>query len=277
MSTFAAPKVSLDGPRPTERPYSLLRTVPVVDDLERFAATATIWPYPAGTAHGWAPCSAGSARDKDIDEQADQADFDAFVAYFGIECSSFTDLDDGLRERVTAVLQAVESHTVEHELATGAITGNPAFADAEADVLAAAAVKTLVGVALLEGAIAATGRAGVIHVDPRIGTGLAALNLVAARRGGGGLETVANGTPVVVGAGYQDITPDGEAAPTVDATHTQGWAYATGPVAVRRTPTMALLEAFEQDTNDQMLIAERPYLASWDTVLQAAVLIDLNL
>ena len=85
------------------------------------------------------------------------------------------------------------------------------------------------------------------------------------------LET-ANGTPVVSGMGYQGV--DTAALGTPGAT--QDWAFATGPVAVYLGPVVARTPKQVIDRSDNVVqyFAERYVLAVWDTVLQAAVLVD---
>jgi len=85
---------------------------------------------------------------------------------------------------------------------------------------------------------------------------------------------VATGTPIAVGRGYIDARPDGDSAPSA----CQSWAFATGPVQIRRTEPFVnpddIAEALARSTNDVAFYAERDYLHTWDRELQAGVLVD---
>ncbi len=181
-------------------------------------------------------------------------------------------------DRALAVFAAVESHGVELELSQGvALDGQPYLADSDAQVLASgAAVKPSLAFALLEQAIGVTARGGMIHATP----GTVA---IAEAQGwyfdvrGQKLYSRGNGTPIVNGTGYIGARPAGEAAPT----ETKWWAFATGPVDIRRGPVEILpgtvREALNRETNEITYRVERNYVVDWDTVLQAAVLVDATL
>ena len=91
------------------------------------------------------------------------------------------------------------------------------------------------------------------------------------------LVTRGCGTPIVVGTGYAGSHPVGSSVPTAK----QAWAYATGPVDVRRGDVIVnppeIKQALDRTTNEITYRVERDYLVDWDTVLQAAVLVDRTL
>lgn len=267
---LAAPAVSLDGPLPLPPEYSLLRQAEVVEgDLRSLAGGAGIWAYPTTLGRLWAPCQVGTFAEKDLDEDQVSAEFAPFGLYLPVSCSLMGVTEDELRSRARTVFEAVESEAVERELATGTIQPtNPYLGDTNADVLAAgAAQKPYVALALLEKAIAATGRKGIIHADP----GVTTMWALALENDGSQLRTIANNTLVISGDGYLDLHPVGESA----ATATQGWAFATGPVLVNRSP-IEVLFSIDHALNDGVAMAERNYLVTWDTALQAAVRVDLT-
>jgi hypothetical protein len=145
---------------------------------------------------------------------------------------------------------------------------NPFLGDSNVTVLGGAAVTPAVGLSWLENAIGATGRQGLIHASPA----------VAAAWGFDKLETgealyTVNGTPVAVGGGYANVTVDGD-----DPGDGEDYAFATGPVEVRLSEAITLsddiAESLDRSNNDVVIRAERYALATWDTALQAAVLID---
>lgn len=274
-----APPIVLAGPLPTPLPFGLFSAATIVGEPnERWGNGATIRPYPPGPPSTFDPCAAGTFRDKEIPDQPETPFFQAFGVYLADECSARgIGTDDALNDRARAAFAAVEQYAVEVEFATGArMPSNPYLADGNADVLASgAAVGLIESLALLELAIGDTGKAGVIHADRGTVSGWSSLG--ALRITGDKLLTF-NGTPVASGGGYAGATPEGEAAAAAE----QGWAYATGPVEVRRSPDIeiipgSLAEALDRSQNLVTYLAERNYLVDWDTQLQAAVLADRSL
>lgn len=274
-----APPINLAGPLPQPLPFGLFSAATIVPEAsDRWANGAVVRPYPPGPASTFDACSTGTFRDKEIPEQPDTPLFEAFGVYLADQCSSRgVGTDAALDGRARAAFAAVEQWAVEHEFATGSRQPtNPYLADGDAQVLASgAAVGLLEALALLELAIGDTGQAGIIHADRGIVSGWSSLG--ALRIAGDKLLTF-NGTPIAAGGGYNDVQPEGESAPTTDT----GWAFATGPVEVRRFPEIeiipgSLAEALDRETNLVTYLAERSYLVDWDTQLQAAVLADRSL
>lgn len=279
MSVTFGPPIILAGPLPQPLSFGLFSAATLVGEAsERWGNGANVRPYPPGPASTFDPCSSGTFRDKDIPEQPDGAFFQAFGVYLADQCAGRgIGTDEALTGRARAAFAAVEQYAVEQEFASGTLMpANPYLADGNADVLAAGAAVGLVeALALLELEIGDTGKAGIIHADRGIVAGWSSLG--ALRVAGQRLETF-NGTPVASGGGYRGVAPDGEAAPSSD----QGWAFATGPVEIRRSDEIEILpgsiaEALDRTTNLITYLAERNYLVDWDTQLQAAVLADRSL
>ena len=272
MSTATyGPRTSLDGPLPIAPPHSLLRAAQTIDEPDlRFLNGADIWAYPSEKAQLWAPCSEGSARDKGVGDDIALPRFGAFVAYLPIHCTRMGVGDSELEARASAQLTAVESEAVARELATGEIQpGNPFLGDASADLLNGGAATTPgVALAFLEDAIGATGKAGLIHATPSVAAAWSALGNAVVERGGK-LFTTGSGTPIAVDGGYIGADPASGASPAAG----QSWAFASGPVQIRRGP-VEQLPGFEREVNDVVIRAERSYLVVWDGALQAAVLVD---
>lgn len=275
--TTAGPPVYLDGPLPRAPRYTLLDTATVVDEPdEHYLNGAQVRPYPPETGGRWDPCSTGSFREKLAGEDlGDIPLFGAFGVFVPIRCTGM-DLqsDTDLQERALAVLAAVESSEVEDELANATALGElqPHLTDENADLLNSGNATPLVeALSLLVNAIADTGREGLIHADPA--TVLAWYAANALERDGQILRT-GTGTPVVSGQGYVGAVPEEDSAGASD----QSWAFATGPVEIRRTAPFVtpetLVEAMDRGQNDVDFRAERYYLITWDRVLQAAVLVD---
>jgi hypothetical protein len=261
-------RLDLDGPRPVAPPHSLLNTPGVVveRDSGRWLNGVNIVGYPDDTPSLWEPCAEGSFRVKDEGTGRPQAQFDPFVVYIPVTCSTFGSFD--IRAQAEAVLEAVESMGVEEGLAAG-IPGssNPYLADGNLNVVGGAAVSPAAALSYLENEIGKTGRKGMIHATPAVIAAWQKIRLA----GEDPLQT-ANGTPVVSGDGYIAVDPDDEAAPGTG----EDYIYATGPVEVRLGPVVIteLSESLDRSDNTVTFRAERYVLATWDTALQAGVLVD---
>ncbi len=238
-------------------------------------AGGQVYPYPSlddGDTHN--PCASGTNREKPDGGTVPMPEFAAFTAYVSETCTARGIGDDeAFAYRAVTALNALEAAIVEREFATGrAMPSNPYLADANVDILVASPLSPVEAMAQLENAIAATGKMGMIHVDPGTATALAAAT--ALDKEGAYLRAKATGTPIVVGYGYLGVAPDGEGVPA----STAGWAWATGPVQIRRSEVALLpgsiAEALDRMDNTVTYRAERHYLVDWDTELQAAVLVN---
>lgn len=267
MVQAAGIRLDLTGPRPVAPPHSLIKTPGVVQDgPARWLNGVNVIGYPSDTPLLWEPCSEGTFREKDEGTDRPQATFDAFVAYLPVTCSTFGAAE--LPEQAEAVMEATVSMAAEEAISQGIDgSGNPYFGDGNLTVLGGAAVSAAVGLSFLENAIGATGRGGMIHATPAI---VAALDLDKVT--GGGPLVTANGTPVVSGDGYIGADPDDEASPGTG----QDYMFATGPVEVRlgAVAITDLVESLDRSVNEVTFRAERYVLATWDTALQVAVLVD---
>lgn len=276
MSTMGPP-IYLDGPLPVAPQHSLLATATIVPtDSDRLGVGGAVWPYPPGLPLTWAPCSTGTFRTKADATGWDLPIFNAFTVYLPITCSSITAHSDGFEDRARLALQATESYAVARELSRGlADPLNPFLTDSNLHILAAgAAVTPDVGLSYLEDAIGATGKQGVIFTTPAVGAAMNGSGGYLLETVSGRLYTSANGTPVALDGGFIGASPSLHAALPAG----QGWAFATGPVQVRRTDiTMIpgeIAQATDRAINEVTFYAERDYLVTWDTALQAGVLID---
>ncbi len=291
-----APTWPVDGPVPSPPPYSLLSASRIVDDLdqtqvERWLNGVEVYPYVTGTARGWDAMKTGSNRlAKDEGDAISLPSFGALTVYLPETCSSFgiwgggmspEQAQDRFVARATAALAAVESAAIESELMSGDALGlQPHLGDGNGSFPNGnTATSVTNAIALLENEIAGTGRQGVIHCSPAFLTFAAQNRLIGPDpRGPGGnpvLRTI-NGTVVVPGYGYVGQSdPDGRTASSTG----QEWVYATGPVEVRRSPLIlvpeTVVQALDRAQNSITYRVERYVVASWDVVLQAAVLADL--
>lgn len=276
QATLGPPRV-LDGPVPIPPRYSLLVNAQIIDDLDyHWMAGGAVYPYPEledSGAHN--PCATGTEREKLEGGAVPLPEFGAFTAYVAETCTARGIGDDeAFKNRAVTALNGLEAAIVEHEFASGdAMPGNPYLANsALTNYQDLGTLKTVEALARLENAIAETGKMGVIHTDPATATAWASACTV--EREGAYLRAIATGTPIVVGYGYVGVRPDDEAAPPA----TSGWAWATGPVQIRRSGIEllpgTLAAALDRQNNVVTYRAERHYLVDWDTELQAAVLVD---
>lgn len=288
ISGTMGPPTWVDGPFPVVRPYRLVDVATIKDDPEgRWRNGAQVWSYPPDGAFTWNPCPEGTFEQglKFEGGAIPIPFFDAFQVYVAETCTARSTNVEDIREyinRAIAVFAAVESYGVEHVFAAGLFgSANPYLADTNADLLnGGTALSAIEALCELEQAIGETQRGGIIHADPATVTAWESTGFTLDRVGsgvGGKLVTRGCGTPIVVGTGYIGVNP--EAGPT--ATAKQSWAWATGPVDVRRGDVIEnppqLKQALDRTTNDITYRVERDYLVDWDTTLQVAVRVDRTL
>lgn len=283
--TFGPPLV-LDGPIPEAPPRRLLSVPGVLQnpggeddprlgndrERDRWMNGVSVYGYPEGEAFPWNPCSTGTWETKSDESSFPNPDFGAFTAYLPLSCSAFSLASDpeAFAKRAEVALDAIISQAIEKALSQGIPTmDNPFLGDAAVDILAAGKQTPVAGLAYLEDAIGATGRAGMIHATP--GTVTSWFATFPMQENESSLYTPA-GTVISVGGGYTGATVHGGS----DAGPGEAWAFATGPVrAWLASETMLdIKDVLERDDNDVTFRAERFALVEWDTSLQAAVLID---
>lgn len=281
QATLGPPFV-VDGPLPVAPKYGLLAAAKILPPSAdpHWMIGAEVHSYSPTMPYGWAPCLEGSTADTKYDGSDDtipMPEFGPFAVYVAVDCSTFTGRpDEELRQRIAAVFEAKEGFAVEQQLVAGTWQPeNPYMAKSgQAEVLSSAAVKPTEALALLETAIALKAEGGMIHATPGIATAWQDRYLI--EDVGGVMRTQAMGTPVAIGGGYIGQRPAGKAPST--ATGTKEWAWATGPIEIRRTgmeilaPT--LKESLDRAHNEIVERPERYYLVIWDTKLTAAVNVD---
>lgn len=283
----AGPLWRIDGPLPLAPRYGLLQaakaeSVQIVPDedggVERWINGVSVWPYPTDPARIFDAASlCGSAPEsKEEGDEIPLPVFSAFTVYLPVVCTTrvIGGEDEIFRARASAALAAVEGSAAESVLIGGAGLTTPYLGDGEGTYpnsnTKTSAINAL---ALLENEIAKSQREGVIHVTPALATVMAAGHAIS-DDGRGVLRTI-NGTVVIPGTGYVDaLHPIGHPA----ATSTEEWAFATGPVQVRRSAVFVNPETAAQATdrsiNKTVYRAERYYLVNWDTAVQSAVLVE---
>ena len=275
MSVMAVgPGRTIDGPLPEAPDHNLLATAEEINPDRWVSGGLVLWPFPTDLPSGVDPCLEGTFRQKDSGTESDgtHPEFPAFTVYQPIICTAFLNDFEGLKLRAEAVLNATDHLVAEQQLASGTYATAPYLGDgANNYVVLATGVAPEVGLSYLEQAIGETGKAGMIHADPATAAAWTIGRQLQER--GGRLETVARGTPVVVGDGYIGALADGVAAGVGSS-----WAFATGPVQYARGELVrlsdAIAESMDRESNTVVYIAERDLVVAWDLELQAAVSID---
>jgi len=277
MATFTAigPALDLSAPAPQAPCHSLLQTPGVVVERDggRFLNGVNFWQYPEATPSTWDPCDTGTFRTKDDGEGMGFSRFDTVVAYLPITCSAIGMDDQATQEffdRAEVALDATLSFAVEGLLVKGNPSStNPFLGDGNMTLAASGAKSPGVALSYLENAIGLTGQGGMIHATPATIAALQAFPL-----GGDTQERLetANCTKVVSGGGYIGAHPVGQTGPGA----TTDWAFASLPVEVRLSPivTTTVAQTLERSDNVLTYRAERAVLVSFDTQLQAGVLVD---
>ncbi len=175
-------------------------------------------------------------------------------------------------DRAMAAFAASESWAVEREFSKGLLLpGNPHLADANATILAGGTAQDpRTALSYLANAIGHTGQMGIVHADPATITAWGEFYIQASKDS---IVTI-DGNPIVRGSGYIGAVPSGQGALADGAS----WAFATNMVDIRRSEAFLTPERVDQalDRSDNTLTfrVERTYAVDWDTILQAAVLVD---
>jgi hypothetical protein len=266
--------IVVDGPLPRERVHTLLTVPGVVVGKESHWENGVIsFGYPEGVPTFWEDSLAGTFRVKDDGDGFPSGTFTTFTLYVPVSCTSAGMSPAEFAEKAGRVLEVTQAYGVEKALAAGvAGLNNPFLSDANMTDLTpgGGAVSARVGISYLEEALAATARGGMIHVTPAV---LDALQPVRVTDDPTVPLYTGAGTPIAVGAGYGDITPADESAPAA----TEDWIFVSGPVEVRIDDTVDLpdfSEALDRVNNDVTYRAEKVAVVSWDTALQAGILVD---
>ena len=281
----------IDGPPPIPPRYGLLpaanspsagvRVVPDVDPggRERWINGVEVYPYPPDCPLTFDACApASEAYGKEEGTNPTPPQFSAITLYQPVHCTSRGVGDQrAYTARAVQALEAKQTAALETELLTGAALSfaNPHLADGNGTFPYDDNITSPInGIALLEAEIAESCIMGLIHVSPQMAAFLRDRWVLDDRDGV--LRTI-NGNVVIPGFGYVlGATPAGHTE-ALEAEN-QEWIYASGPVDIRLSAVFVVpenvSEAVDRSTNDVIYRAERYALVTWDTVVQAAVLVD---
>jgi hypothetical protein len=274
-TTRMAGAISLDGPLPRPPEYDIT-TVAYPIDAERWRGGANLIPVPPAMPDSVDPCNDGTFRLKETPEVVDlPGTFSSFRAYLGEICSAqFIGDWNAWTERANEAMRARSSWALERQLADASFQDEPSLSDATVFPGGVSALPFVTAVAYLEGFIATSGEAGVLHITPQVAAQMGFNYL----RTDGEIAVTANGTRVIIGAGYSGAghpTSGGAGA----AAAGQSWIYATHDVLYAMSDDVialpdSLSEALDREINEIVYRAERDMLVAFDDGFLAAALAD---
>ncbi|UQA95622.1 cupin [Streptomyces halobius] len=176
--------------------------------------------------------------------------------YAGSECSTIGWSYNEAREHAEATLSLGEQQGLE-----AAFWRSKLIQDAVDLTPVEGPLSVAQGVAVLEGCLAESyGGVGTLHVPAGVAALLGCCDLVREDPTTGGLRTLA-GNCVVIGAGYsaENTGPGG-----VPADPGTAWMYITGPLVIRRGPSVTIPDrpgaSVNTRNNDRRVLVERTYV-----------------
>jgi hypothetical protein len=270
--------VSIDGPAPSPPALTLANAARIVtsgDDRWINGASTLDWPTDLPDVFDTCQQTSSSGHAKDAGTPAGSTDWASFTILQGVTCTtaSFYNPDEWINRARTS-LEAREDWRLGYEFWTGALqSANPHLTGTGVTSLnGGSATSVLNAVALLEQEIADKGGDGVIHMR------LAPFTQLSLGYGGAvtvksGVAYTQAGTKIVPSVGYPGLGPaNASIATTID------WAYATGPIELRRSEVQvvpgSMSEATLREQNLTTFRAERHVLLTWDQRIHAAAKID---
>ena len=295
--TTYGPPWRVDGPPPIAPLYGLLpaasapaagvRIVPDADaeGIDRWINGVQVFSYPPDKGDVYDPCGSGSgSATKGFGLSLNNPEFAAMTVWLAETCTSPRVWDqDAFKARAVTAFSAIESAAIAAEFMNGArIPTMPHLSDGNGSFPNGDVVTSAVnGLSLLEYEIALSGKQGIIHCSPQTLTATRPFFIV--DQATGVIRTI-NGIVVIPGFGYAGaFGPSGHADPN----DTEEWAYATGPIDIRRSEIFTTPDTFAQALdrgnaaaattgrpNTFTYRAERYYAIDWDLAVHAAVLVD---
>lgn len=239
---MALPPINLTAPPANPAPYGLYAAATVTQDAESRHLGGINLDTPNAGPHGTWPtdCPTPDGTPDKGGDRPDPTVFPSTIVWAADDCKAVGVSEDQARDRAMQTLRLSEPLDVEDHVAT----------------LLAGITPTQVNtirqsVELLEDALTQNGHTGVIH----------------ARRG-----LIAYLQPLIVRQGGQLLTPGGHRWAFGAGYGTLGdTLVGTGPVHIRQSP-VEIRQAFDRETNDRTVIAERVVTVSWEAPTAAVTL-----
>ena len=186
-----------------------------------------------------------------------------FTVYAPFECSPVAWTAESAIGRARERMVAGEEQTVERVLMTGAVGNTPSL-QADAETITTAPLSPVRLLARLEQWLADNYAAqGVLHLTREAGSVFASQGLI---RESGSRMLTRLGTPVAVGGGYVNQSPDG-----TEAEDGQFWAYMSPAVIYYQGAVGSdTATALDKRRNDLLATAFRSYVVGYDSCGVAA-------
>lgn len=265
-------------PAPVRQPHrhGLFSVASIVDVTDPHELLGVQWePLPCEPPGLWIdPCGPDNGGEDGGEEDLEKGfaatpepvEATPITVYGSFHCKKLGYTAAEVTDRARAHLTAGEQQAVEYAVWTGASGNSPYLADPDTIDLGEATCPAQLIATLLAYADTAFVGEPVLHM-PRPVVPWLADHLT---RESGRLVTT-QGVPVAAGAGYTEANTGPGGAPAPDGAW---WVYVTGPVQIRRgsihsTPPE---RGFNPRTNDVTALAERQFVAGWDSCLAAAAL-----
>ena len=192
-----------------------------------------------------------------------------FTVFAPFQCSPVSWTEQSATTMAQSKLVAGEEKAVERVLMTGA-AGNKPSLQADAETITSSPVSPTLLLARLEDWLAQNyGSLGVLHLTPGAATVFAAEGLI---KDSGARMLTKIGTPVSVGAGYVNESPDGTAAGD-----NEFWAYMSPAVIYYQGNISSDVSAtLDRKKNDLLATAFRTYVVGYDDCGVAAGVATVN-
>lgn len=232
-----------------------------------------------------------ASRAASLAEPRDEVLNEPFVAWVGERTSTLGGLSSerDFVARVSRALDAVESYQVAREWWDGSVLGAAVAAYTgdlvhpnNSDRVTTSALNVVGAFGALEAGLASVlgGRRGMIHCTPQVLVHAVAEQAV--RVGGSPERPVYRsmmGHLVCADAGYSGNGPGG--SESVGDGSSQ-WVYGTAPMKVLKGPRVvkpveaASREAVDHNSNDLIVLAERPFVVQWDPTATVAAEVNIG-
>lgn len=260
-----APALLVQTPTLTPARYGLSSAADlVVEAVLHFRNGVEFIENPSGPAK-YSPieCTTEATDERELEDGLPLVEAQPIIVYNGFTCRAVGLTEDDILTRARQALAGGEWQAIETAIWDRAELR--LMDEANTVILADTAVDLVKGIGLLEAHLYENyGGTGVIHAPRHVAAHAAKRRQVETETG---RKVTTLGTRWSFG-NYPNTGPDGEEAGVDTA-----WLVATGAVQVRRTevaqrPT-SLAGALDRYTNEVYAIAERTYVASWETVTVA--------
>lgn len=265
-----SPEIEVEAPTRRPLPYGLFSVATERSEDRRWSNGVEWQGIGCGSTYSIGALCEDTAKFEQGDGGA-LSEASPFTVYAPFDCSPVSWTESSAMSMAQAKLVAGEEQTVERTLMTGA-AGNTPSLQADAETVTTAPVSPVLLLARLEDWIAKNyGSLGVLHLTPGAATVFAAEGLL--KESGTRLLTRV-GTPVAVGSGYVNQSPDG-----AEAGENEFWAYMSPAVIYYQSAVngdVSVAATLDRKKNDLLATAFRTYVVGYDDCGVAAGVATVN-